>query len=110
MTASFVEVGFHKLLCSHFHILKLSPSYVEEVHHLDTLKQHNHDIEQRMSKMDVTRRQLIETSLLAKAQNDEIEKKCYNFVGKMVVTSTWMPNKFPPQEWFRNIFLADKLN
>ena len=46
----------------------------KEVHHLDTLKQHNHDIEQRMSKMDVTRRQLIETSLLAKAQNDEIER------------------------------------
>lgn len=43
-------------------------------------------------------------------ENDEIEKKCYNYVGKMVVTSTWMPNKFPPQEWFRNIFLADELN
>ena len=43
-------------------------------------------------------------------KNGEIEKKCHDYVGKMVVTSTWMPDKFPPQEWFRNIFLADKLN
>ena len=46
----------------------------KEITNMGLLEEYNHDIEQRTAKLDMTRRKLIETSLLAKAQNDEIER------------------------------------
>ena len=42
-------------------------------------------------------------------QNNEVKNKCKTYIGKMVVTSTWKPNIFPPQEWFRNIYLFNEV-
>jgi len=46
----------------------------KEITNMDLLEEHNNDIGQRTAKLDMTRRKLIETALLAKAQHDEIER------------------------------------
>jgi len=39
-----------------------------------------------------------------------IEKKCRSLVGQKVITTVWNPEKFDPQEWFRNIYVAVDLD
>jgi E3 ubiquitin-protein ligase BRE1 len=46
----------------------------KELTNMGLLEEHNNDIGQRTAKLDMTRRKLIETALLAKAQHDEIER------------------------------------